>query len=369
MPGPSTMPTGTHDQFSPRGALTADQLKAYAEGRMGSSEQHAVELHAESDPLVREALDGLMQPGAMAGLKELDRARPQHGSGSSFAWIAGAVMVALIIGSLLYSLNKDQAEYDAAVIPEPTKDIAALPEMAQLDPVEITNAVEIAETLHIGHAATERHALPMREQAVAREETPIERLDRRSIGVDSLAPPSTLRPERVKKQSRQLIYLHDLKLVHPKELYPMGPNIADDQNVSARFTDSQAQHTGKEEQRMMQYTAFMDDALDKFVQNDHKGCLEELRFLLKQYPDDVNALFYAGLCSYNLGLNARAKEFLHRAATHPVDVFDEEAQWYHALTLERLREIDRAREAFERIAAQGGFYAERAKGKLPQSAP
>ena len=115
---------------------------------------------------------------------------------------------------------------------------------------------------------------------------------------------------------------------------------------------------------MLHYNAFMDDALDKFVRNDHKGCLEELRFLLNQYPDDVNALFYAGLCSYNLGLNVRAKDFLHRAATHPVDVFDEEAQWYYALTLERIGDRDAAQDAFDRISQQGGFYAPRAAEKV-----
>ena len=94
------MPTGTHDLFSPRGALTADQLKAYAEGRLSASEQHEVELQAENDPLVREALDGLMQPSAIEGLKELEQARPPGGTGSSIAWIAGAVVIALIIGSV-----------------------------------------------------------------------------------------------------------------------------------------------------------------------------------------------------------------------------------------------------------------------------
>jgi len=358
------MPTGTHDLFSPRGALTADQLKAYAEGRLGAEEQHAVELHLENDPLAHEAADGLMRPGALAGWKQLDRVRPRGGAGSYILWIAGAVVLTLVLGSVWSSLSDDTAARDVALIPEPTQDRTDLPEIPPLAATEITSAVEIAETLHIGHAATERHTLPMRERTTERETIPIERLDRRSIGTDSIASPNTLRPERMKKQSRQLIYLHDLKLVHPQELYPNGPAILEGINIPARFADSTMQRTGKEDQRMMRYTAFMDAALDKFVHNDHKGCLEELRFLLGQYPDDVNALFYAGLCSYNLGLNARAKDFLHRAATHSVDVFDEEAQWYHALTLERLGEDPAATEAYQRIAAQDGFYADRATEKL-----
>ena len=106
-----------------------------------------------------------------------------------------------------------------------------------------------------------------------------------------------------------------------------------------------------------------DDALGSFVKNDHKGCLDDLRFLLDQHPDDVNALFYSGLCAYNLGLYDRARGFLQRAAGHPVDVFDEEAAWYYALTLDRLKDPG-AHDAFQRIANGDGFYSELAKGRI-----
>ena len=115
---------------------------------------------------------------------------------------------------------------------------------------------------------------------------------------------------------------------------------------------------------MMPYLEFMDGTTARFAASDHEGCLDDLRFVLGQYPDDVNALFYAGLCSYNLGMYARASALLQRAATHPVDVFDEEAIWYGALTTERLSGKEAAREAFARIAAQGGFYAEQARMRM-----
>ncbi len=110
----------------------------------------------------------------------------------------------------------------------------------------------------------------------------------------------------------------------------------------------------------MAYLPFMDAAMGKFKAHHHKGALLELRFLLDQYPDDVNALFYAGLCAYNIGAYERAENFLARTATHRIDTFDEEAQWYHALALEQLGDHSGAQQAFARIAAQGGFYATRA---------
>jgi hypothetical protein len=159
----------------------------------------------------------------------------------------------------------------------------------------------------------------------------------------------------------QLLYLHDLKVVHPRALYAREPLLeVEPGGVDARYADRDQQRQARGSEQHMLYTAYLDEAMAHFARTHHKEALAELRFLLTQYPDDVNALFYAGLCAYNLGLNDRARSFLHRTATHPVDAFDEEATWYHALTLQRAGERQAAQEAFARIAAGGGFYAERA---------
>ncbi len=162
-----------------------------------------------------------------------------------------------------------------------------------------------------------------------------------------------------------LLFPHDLKLVHPEELYPYEPGVfLEMQSVSAAYPDRKTEQSNSEKQRSMAYTVYMDRALGQFSDADHRACLKSLNFLLEQYPNDVNALFYAGLCSYNLALYERARQFLHRAATHQVDSFYEEATWYHALTLDRLGEQEAAQEAFARIAAEQGFYATRAMERL-----
>ena len=78
----------------------------------------------------------------------------------------------------------------------------------------------------------------------------------------------------------------------------------------------------------------------------------------------MNALFYAGLCCYNLGLNDRAERLLDRAAKHTYQVFNEEADWYHALALDRLGRKDEARSAMVRIMQAKGFYAAHAAATI-----
>lgn len=361
------MPTRTADEhpFAPRRPLTREELQAYAEGRLPAERMHDAEAALEADALARDAAEGLRLPGAAQGLAALDAKRPKGAKGSWRWWWGGAAVAFIAAAWLLWPPAEEKAVTDAA---------PPIPEVMPAEPLsmaEIQAASEQPESLRIGHEAIALHRQPAPVKHKMGAAAPVDR----DAGIEPLAPrEGQVRPEappakplvlRKAKSSRQLVFLHDLKLVHPKELYTADPVLAlADAGVSARYADATTQQRAGGEVRMMAYLDFMDGALQRFAGNDHKGCLDDLRFVLGQYPDDVNALFYAGLCCHNLGLHARARALLQRAAVHPVDVFDEEAAWYHALTLEKLGERDAAREAFERIAAGGGFYAEQAVRRL-----
>jgi hypothetical protein len=358
----------TPDPFAPRGTLSPELLKAYAEGRLEGSAAHEVELHLEADPLLREAVEGYRMPGAVAGVATLGSHRP-NGAGTSWAaWALSAIVIATAGIALHYGTNSaaDNAQdtTQRATVPSPSPDAEG-----NIAPQEIQAAIEIPESLHIGHSATERHVLSaISVQASAPVDTATH------VVLDAVAPRHTTAPagahaeavvpEKHRHPSLQLVYLHDLKLIHPKELYGRSPVVdATATGVDARYSSATDRDQARAQERRMAYLTFMDEALEKFAHNDHKGCLEELCFVLDQYPDDVNALFYAGLCCYNLGMDKRAEQLLQRAATHTFPVFDEEAEWYHALALQRLGENDAAHQAFQRIAQEKGFYAERAGAK------
>ncbi|MBL7950679.1 MAG: hypothetical protein JNM62_03065 [Flavobacteriales bacterium] len=367
------MRSATPDPFKPSGDLSPATLKAYLEGRLDAAAAHEVELHMESDPLLRDAEAGLRLPGACAGAGALNAHRPT-GAGSSWAvWALSAIVVSTA-GTLWYAsidpagtAAKDPVHAQGTEVPSLTRGAAAV----RIQQQEIQAAIEIPESLHIGHSIGERHALSaLSVQASAPTDTAAR------ITVDPVQPRTTAPPlagdaiegmalRRHQRPSMQLVYLHDLKLIHPKEVYGRSPEVdATATGVDARFSNAAERDQASMQERRVAYLTFMDEALEKFVQNDHKGCLEDLRFVLAQYPDDVNALFYAGLCCYNLGMNERAERFLERAAHHSFPVFDEEAEWYHALALQRLGEQGPAQEAFHRIVRAQGFYAGRAAERI-----
>ncbi len=365
------MPTRTHssDPFAPRGSLTREQLLAYAEGRLSPTEQHEVELHLEHDPLLREAMDGMRMPGARAALSALDSHRPGGAATSAKWWIAGGSMAAVVGAILWWNSSSPATEPMAERVPEQER-AAVITEdpdhwIVPLENAEIVAAQEQPAELRIGHEPSALHTSAV--SLAAERERGIDRVDPRKPQLNPVTSTPDVKPLRTTKTSRQLLFLHDLKVVHPQELYASDPQmLLADTHVAARYHDNRSQDSLRKENITLAYTRFMDDALGRFVNNDHKGCLDDLRFLLDQYPDDVNALFYGGLCAYNLGLYDRAGKLLQRAATHSVDVFDEEAAWYHALTLERLGQTEAAKEEFARIASQDGFYAKQAASRTAE---
>lgn len=356
------MPTRTSESnpFAPRGQLTREQLRAYAEGTLTPEQEHWVELHREADPLIDEAISGFAAAGH-GTWDALDKARPGGAGGVNRWLIAGGVFVIAAASLVIAGMDNDSDEATVAA-GEASGTVAPAPPMT-ITAQEIDEATEQPESLLVGHEEGALHTRARVQERFERER--IERLEPRRARVQAPAVDAGPRDTRHARRSVQLAFLHDLKVVHPSELYATDPVMRlSDAGVPARFADEAAQDRASEEMRTMAYLEFLDVALGRFALSDHKACLEDLRFLLSQYPDDVNALFYAGLCAYDLGLYERARLLLHRAATHSVGIFDEEANWYHALTLERLGEQQAAEEAFGRIAGQGGFYANQARARL-----
>jgi hypothetical protein len=366
------MPNGPdHKPFAPDGTISREELLAYVHGQLTPARQHAVEKELERDPLLREALEGLSMPQATAGLAALDGARPR---GGGHGWLRPLLALPLVLllmaGWLVLSPLLEQGAPDGGAATTTSTDVPADPfagtePTPPLEDAEIMAAEEQPGPMLIGHGADERHTLAMRPAAPVEREQPVERLSPTEPAVVN-GTGDAARPARPRKASRQLVYLHDLKLLHPSEMYANEVRINEDpRHIPARHADRPAMEREGYARITMAYLPFLDEALSKFVAHDHKGALADLRFLLEQYPDDVNALFYAGLCSYNLGLYERARSYLARAATHPMDIFDEEAEWYHALTLERLGDEEAAQRAFAGIAFRGGFYAAKAAERAP----
>lgn len=352
--------------FAPAEPLTSERVEAYLKGTLPPAEMHDVELHLEQDALYREAMEGFQEnPAAPPPSEQLGSTPPGPGGTRwpSMLWLLPVAM--LPMAWLAYSMWGDAATLAEHPRSSPAGVSPSAPGAPDPDAATIMPQ-ELPESLQIGHGPDDRHMLrPALDPAPVDRSYDVDPLPHRGPDPVSLRPSTDARPLRSPRSSRQLVFLHGLKLVHPSELHVRVPLLhMEHGGVPARQASADAPDKEMVRQRMMGYLEFMDEALGRFAQSDHRACLEDMRFLLLQYPDDVNAQFYAGLCAYNLGLFEQALHELRRASMHEVDCFDEEAAWYHALALEMTGAEEKAKVAYQRIATRGGFYAERARSKL-----
>jgi tetratricopeptide (TPR) repeat protein len=112
------------------------------------------------------------------------------------------------------------------------------------------------------------------------------------------------------------------------------------------------------------YKDFLIEGLTKFSKNDYKGSLGHLLTILQQYPDDVNASFYSGLCYYNLGKTRQAISMFDKTIGNSITTFKEESEWYKSLSLLEDGKKSDAKELMKKIESEGGFYAKAAREKL-----
>lgn len=117
----------------------------------------------------------------------------------------------------------------------------------------------------------------------------------------------------------------------------------------------------------LSYHDYISETMRQFSKNDYKQTLQRALTILKTYPDDVNALFYAGICFYNLTEFSSATSYLNSVVHHPFSNFDEEALWYMAQAYSANGESKKAKELFQLIHQQNGFYAEHALKKIQPS--
>lgn len=341
---------------------TLEELRAYAEGRLDPAAQRAVEGALEGDPLLREAMDGLRAPGALAGWDKAPISAPRI-QRTRWPWIAGGVALIALTAVVLWP--EQQAEppvtLTAPVAPTPAPRTVLLPELV-VSAQELAVAEELPQAQQRGHGPADLHLADA--TPVVREEVPT-RLTERMPDSATLQPEANVAPIGTTRAVPRLLYLHDLKLVHPNELYGDAPLLARiTSGVEAGHADRTAQEQARGNERYSTYEAFMQEALAHFTAGRHKACLQELQYLLRQYPDDVNALFYSGLSCFNLGLYDKALVRFDRTLAQPSVAFVEEALWYRALTLQRADRGDEARALFQRIHAEGGFYAVQAEQQL-----
>ncbi|MBC7864962.1 MAG: CDC27 family protein [Bacteroidia bacterium] len=134
--------------------------------------------------------------------------------------------------------------------------------------------------------------------------------------------------------------------------------------IDAQFPDVASYKANKLEMKEGTIKITADDvlleAITSFESENYSACIESFDLLLKINKTDINALFYSGMCYYKLGNYSKAIEYLNAVIDDHNNIFDQESEYYKALSLIGNSEKAEAIEILKRIVIARGFYAERA---------
>ena len=108
------------------------------------------------------------------------------------------------------------------------------------------------------------------------------------------------------------------------------------------------------------YLDYLEETIYYFSKDKYKNALKRINIISKQYKHDLNALFYGGLCYYNLGNHNKALNQFDLIINLGDGPFTQEAYWYKAKTEIQLENIKSAKKTLKYIITQNGFYSKQA---------
>lgn len=140
------------------------------------------------------------------------------------------------------------------------------------------------------------------------------------------------------------------------------------ESVSAGFAtkdDMKKAEKEREEGKVeITYKATLQKAMAYYKTKNYVMALDEFNVILKEHPEEVNALFYGGLSYYHLDKNTEALNKLDKVLVNKKTEFNQEAKWYKALTLIELKQTDKAKNLLQQIVTENGFYKANAEERL-----
>jgi len=161
------------------------------------------------------------------------------------------------------------------------------------------------------------------------------------------------------------IYLSELKLVDYRE-YRSRPMIQT-KTMTLSGVPANMEHASSTQNEVewtvteIAYYDYIKKTQEIFYKENYKKALTRYLTILETYSDDVNALFYSGLCYYNLAQYTSANEQFFRCLGSKFNNFNEEAEWFMAQSYLASGERQKAKSIFEMIVEKNGYYAGQAK--------
>jgi hypothetical protein len=162
-----------------------------------------------------------------------------------------------------------------------------------------------------------------------------------------------------------VVFIHNMKVTNYR-LYYFKNSYAIDLNMNTGVPAQYGSQADVETAYLNKSNTYLAHKIIKkamrfFYSKNITNCIEELTMLYDYNHDDANAQFYLGMCYYQLGKYSFAKNFFQKNLDNINNIFHQESEYYQALCLLNLKQVDEATKQLHTIVNNKGFYSARAK--------
>ncbi len=379
------------------GVISQEALLAYAQGRLSPEEVAQVDKLLREDPFAQEALDGIRNSAAVAGmdtaltainsrLREKAGMREKKRKGIEIHWATyayAAVIVGVLIGlgfvmvhfmqqndtSIAMNKSTPQAEESmpvaaqkadtTAMIPDTTHLVAAPPAMVATDTVKLIaqNTGTLSASSGISSAP------PGYAQGAA-------------IQAPTKAPAATASGNAFTPAEKKAIPAQSEQVTTAKATAPvaadetnntrdMRTNPAVVQNEAARpVTTTETKAETKKEKANATVADNMKEARALFDAGDFKEAGKKYNKVLSDQPENMDALFFGGICEYKNGKLKPAEKNFDKLLKSGQYV--DGSKWYKANVLLDRGKRDEAKLLLEQLSTTPNPYKDRAVKKYEE---
>ena len=359
--------------FGKKPAPNLSELREYLKGQVEGKEAAHLEQAMASDPFFAEAMEGLEQhPEALAKFEaekpSMHRGFSRRKGGMNPLYFIGSALVLSIALTILlnqYTKPLPSAETFPVI---PLSDAEKHEPLVSLSETEIEEAVLMEETRQIKTEEVIQSPIKLKAEPSIKQPE-FESLVRIEIKTHHAIPShKTELPQRknIVFHNAPTVYLHDLLVVDYSKIYKESIPVN-----SVSLSGTPAYQSNPEDANeapvsglntvYIPYKEYLKSAMEKFSKNKFKAALKDYQVILTHYPEDINALFYGGLCYYNINRPDKAIINFDYVMTHHHNTFIEEAKWYKAQSLVELEQREAAKLLLHQIIEEDGFYSKQAK--------
>ncbi|HKR04064.1 MAG TPA: zf-HC2 domain-containing protein [Bacteroidia bacterium] len=385
--------------FDHRNCLSKEELISYAKGTLSEKEKHFVEKHLLDCELCTEALEGILALSDASKLHNIsremihrlsaDRPFTKKNKIRPAYFAAAAVICVFIISGIYFAFirNPEELKSEMAVLPFKKEEVKPAPSSpAANNSIEKSNeTVAVSSDAEIKQDTTTEAQPRLQEvqqqNTIAATETGISQKDN---DVSIIQPPSDMYNGTLaaaEKAKEETPVLAEKKSVPAQDeaktsgyksivtdslrTVPSG-NYPAQKNTEAVSMNARTLEKSMSNDRQANMDDELKDVKKKMEVENFKDALKELKQLSKEYPHDMNVIYYTGLVYYKTNETAKALESFDRVLNSGDKKLFEDARLYKALTYVKMNDKLNARKILSHIIAEKGIYKERADGILEQ---